>query len=174
MSSKTVLVALASTLLIAGCAGGRTSIVAKDASVPVSLSEGVRDRDGELVDKQRKTVVGTFEDERTAWGMMYSSVKLTPTKDISKNVDAQVQQVNGDAVINLRVATAHCALNFIPLLNLLPVWPGCTKVKIRGDIVRVAPKPARRPRVEARRAQPAPLPAAPPTPLALKPIPPGL
>jgi hypothetical protein len=145
MSRRTVMVALASTLLIAGCAGGRTSIVAGDASYPVSLSEGVRDRDGELVEEERKDFVGTYEDERMAWGTLYSSVKLTPTKDISKQVDAQVKKVRGDAVINLRVATEHCGWNFVPILNLLPVWPGCTTVKIKGDIVRVAPKAPRRP-----------------------------
>jgi hypothetical protein len=153
MTCRSALLALVPiVVLTAGCAGGRTSIVAKDASYPVSLSEGVRDRDGALVEDERKDFVGTFEDERMAWGMFYSSVKLTPTKDISRNVNDQVQKVNGDAVINLRVATAHCGWNFVPILNLLPVWPGCAKVKIEGDIVRVAPKAARPPHTKDKRA----------------------
>ncbi len=64
-------------------------------------------------------------------------MKLTPTKDISKEINAQVARAGGDAVINLRISTAHCGSDFVPVLSWFPVWPGCTNVHVEGDIVRV-------------------------------------
>jgi hypothetical protein len=127
-----------------GCAGARTSIVANDASYPISLSRGLRDAGGDLVPEERRKIVGTFHDDRTAWGMLYSGVKLTPTEDISNEINAQIAQAGGDAVINLRVSTAQCGTDYVPVLSWIPIWPGCTNVHIRGDIVRVTRlKPAK-------------------------------
>lgn len=137
--------AVLASALGAGCAGGRTSIAADGANYPVSMSQGVRDESGELVEKDRRVVVGTFDDKRTAWGMLYSGVKLTPKKDISKEVNRQVARAKGDAIVNLRVATETCALDFIPILNILPIWPGCTNVYVKGDIIRVEPKATKAP-----------------------------
>jgi hypothetical protein len=149
---KTLLTTALVSLCAVGCAGGRTTLVANDARYPISMSPGVRDSDGSLVEKERRETVGTFRDERTAWGMLYSGVKLTPKKDISSQVNRQVATVKGDAVVNLRVRTTHCAWNFVPVLNLLPIWPGCTNVHVEGDIVRVS----------RRRSKDAPLPVVEP------------
>lgn len=121
----------------AGCAGARTTIVAPTADVPVSLSHAVRDADATIVPAERREVVGSFHDERLAWGLLWSTVKLTPEKDISDEINAQVARAGGDAVINLRIASAGCGWNYVIGLNLLPVWPGCSKVFLDGDIIRV-------------------------------------
>ena len=131
---------VALALLATGCAGGRTTVVANQAEYPISMSQAVRDKEGEIVKPERREVVGTFEASGTAWGMMYSSVKLTPKTEISKEVNRQVGQARGDAIVNLSVSTAHCAMNFVLPLNFLPIWPGCTNVRVRGDIVKVRPK----------------------------------
>lgn len=139
--NKLHMFAAASLALFANaCAGGRTNIVAPDARYPVSMTAAVRDTDGTLVSKDRKVLVGRMEDERRSWGMVYSAVKLNPKQDISQLVNRQVRASGGDAVVNLQVASSHCGWNFVPLLNLLPVWPGCTIVHLRGDIVRVGEK----------------------------------
>jgi hypothetical protein len=122
---------------LTGCAGARTQVVAATAEVPVSMSRGVRDADGALVGADRREVVGQFDEDRTAWGMLYSAVKLTPEKDISRAVNEQVQRAHGDAVINVSIATRQCGLTWVPILNLLPFWPGCANVHVRGDIIRV-------------------------------------
>ena len=124
-----------------GCAGARTEVVAPTATVPISLSHAVRDGDGTLVPADRREVVGAFHDERTAWGMLYSVVKLTPTKDISSQVNGAVATSGGDAVVNLRVASKSCALNYFFPLTILPLWPGCTNVTVDGDIVHVRRDP---------------------------------
>jgi hypothetical protein len=120
-----------------GCAGARTTVVAPTANVPVSLSHAVRDADGTIVSASRREVVGAFHDERLAWGVLWSAIKLTPTKDISDEINAQVARAGGDAVINLRIASGGCGWNYVIGFNLLPVWPGCNKLFLDGDIVRV-------------------------------------
>jgi hypothetical protein len=129
--------ALAAALAGMGCAGARTRVVAPRAEVPVSLSHAVRDADGELVPRERREVVGQLHDERLAWGLLYSAVKLTPEKDISDEVNAQVTRAGGDAVVNVRIRTNGCAWNYFPVFSALPFWPGCAKVTVDGDIIRV-------------------------------------
>ena len=56
-------------------------------------------------------------------------------------VNQAVAAHGADAVINLRVAVDQCALNWAPIVFLLPIWPGCARIAIEGDIIKVAPKP---------------------------------
>lgn len=122
-----------------GCAGARTTVVADTASYPISLSRGVRDAKGEIVTLDRVVKVGTFEDDTMVWGLLYSAIRLNPTTDISTAANEQISSVGGDAVVNLRVEGRHCALDWFALFTLVPVWPGCASVKVRGDIIKVKP-----------------------------------
>jgi hypothetical protein len=124
-----------------GCAGARTTLVAPDAHYPVSLTRGVRDANGLLVPVESRSVVGKFEQDVTAWGLAYSAVSVTPTTDLSDAINGQVAAHGGDAIINLHIATSECALDYFILLNMLPVWPGCTLVHVEGQIVRVRGRP---------------------------------
>lgn len=142
MRTPVLLTAAFALSTAAGCVGANTSVVAPDAHYPVSLSRGVRDRDGSLVPEARRKVVGAFSEERMAWSMFYKLARLTPKTDLSQSIDQQVKAAGGDAIVNLRVGTLHCELNFTPLLTALPIWPGCAKVFVRGDIVKVLPAPA--------------------------------
>jgi hypothetical protein len=130
---------VALSLVATGCAGARTTLVAPDSRYPVSLTRGVRDGDGQLVPAARRQVVGKFAANLTAWGLFYSAANLTPTSDVSQAINEQVAATRGDAIVNLHVATADCALDWFVPLNLLPIWPGCTIVQLEGDIVRVVP-----------------------------------
>lgn len=160
MSRESVIGLCAAVVLAGatGCAGARTSVVAPTAEVPVSMSRGVRDADGKLVGKDRRQVVGKFETKQKAWGMVWSFVSLTPERDISAAINEQVKRVGGDAVVSLTVGAAQCGSNFALILNILPFWPGCSNLKITGDIIKVAP-------AQAQAAPPtAPPPTAPPPP----------
>jgi hypothetical protein len=137
--AKAAAVRLGFALAATGCAGASTTLVAPEARYPVSLTRGVRDADRELVPAERRQVVGRFEENVTAWGLLYSAISVTPTTDLSDAINAQIAARGGDAVVGLRVATAECALDFFFLLNMLPIWPGCTLVRAEGDIIRVLP-----------------------------------
>ena len=83
--------------------------------------------------------IGHLEEHRIAWGMLYSLASLTPTSDISDAINTQVAAAHGDAVIHLSIRSKPCAANFVPLVNWLPFWPGCSKLVFEGDIIRVLP-----------------------------------
>jgi hypothetical protein len=124
-------------VLVVGCAGARVQVTAATSSYPLSMSGGVRDLDGKLYARPSLKKVGDFYVEKTRVGILYSAV--TPRSfDISDDVNAQVAGVKGEAVINLEVTVSEgCAtLNGMPVLNALPIWPGCIPVIITGDIVR--------------------------------------
>ena len=140
---------IACLLVLSGCAGARSSIVMPDSTYPVSLSNGMRGADGHLLDKSEMEVVGKFHDERTAWGMIYSLVPLTPRLDLSSEVNGQVGAAKGQAVVRLRTETRPCALDYFVILSFLPIWPGCANVNVDGDIIRYkASEPAPRPSIE--------------------------
>lgn len=141
MKTKMAVALTVSACALAGCAGARTSVVANGAAYPVSMSPAVRNADGSLVARGQRRVVAKFESDSTAWGMFYSAIKLDPRTDLSRAINRQVHKAHGDAIVNLRVATSYCPLDFFPLLNWLPIWPGCTNVRVQGDIVRVTPPP---------------------------------
>jgi hypothetical protein len=130
-----------------GCAGARTSVVADDARYPISLSRAVRDADGSLVESGRIVNVRTLQIESTAWGVLYSAVRLTPRTDISNAVNERVSAWGGDALVNVQISSAHCATDWFAVFTMLPFWPGCTNVVVKGDIVKVLPNNTR----EARR-----------------------
>jgi hypothetical protein len=124
-----------------GCAGARVSITADTAKYPISFSGAVRDRGGVLYAGPTLQKVGAFAAERTSVGLLYSTVSLPGTWDVSEEINRQVQAAGGEAVINFRLAvTSSCtALNAFPLLNALPIWPGCSPLEATGDIVVRAP-----------------------------------
>lgn len=121
-----------------GCVGARTNVVAPDAAYPVSLSRAVRDADGTIVSQDRAVKVGTFRARFTAWGLFYTAVRLNPRTDISKSLNNQVKTAAGDAVVNLRVMSSVCAMDYIGVFFHTPLWPGCTKITVEGDIIKVA------------------------------------
>ncbi len=133
---------LALSLLLTGCAGARTTVVAGHSRYPVSLSRALRDRDGSLVTAERRKVVGQFSASHTAWGMVYSAAKLTPRTDISDEVNAQVAAAHGDGIVHLAIVTRACALDYFAFpFGVLPFWPSCALVNVTGDIVRVQAAP---------------------------------
>src|SRR5262249_5865284 len=126
---KGALLLLAFGLLLVGCGGAGTRVVAPDSAYPVSLSRGLRDADGNLLTADRRRVVGHFQDEGPAWTIFYPAIRLTPEKDISEWVNQQVKAANGHAVNKLTLTTKHCGVGMaLWVFSLLPVWPSCTYV----------------------------------------------
>jgi hypothetical protein len=128
----------ASVVLDAGCAGAHVEITAKQSRYAISMSQVVRDGSGLLYDHQSLEYVGALYTGRTRLGFFYSALTPLSTFDISEDVNAQVAAVGGEAVVGLTVSTSDgCdVLNDFPLLNILPLWPGCVPVTVTGDIVR--------------------------------------
>jgi hypothetical protein len=127
-------------LLACGCAGAHVGITAERARYPVSLSRVVRDQSGRIYNRHALTKVGSFSAKRAPVGVAYSALTYPSTYDISDEINLQVASSCGEAVVNLAVSVSNgcTVLNFFPLLNALPSWPGCVPLTITGDIVRRA------------------------------------
>ncbi len=140
--SSTLAAMIGVVALSTGCAGARTTVAADSAAYPISLSRAVRDSDGRIASSEHTLKVGALHHEATAWGLLYSAIRLTPRTDISEAVNAQVRAAGGNAVVRVRVSAAHCASDFFFLLTTIPVWPGCAKLVVTGDIVKVTSEAA--------------------------------
>jgi len=129
--------------LLAGCAGANVEVTARGAAYPISMSGSVRDSAGTLLDIHSMKIVSGFHLEATRIGILYSGVTPGSTLDISDAVNAQVSAARGEAIIRLSVTVVESCnfLNTVPVLNAIPVWPGCVPVVLDGLIVQRRPPP---------------------------------
>ncbi len=135
---KTRWIGIASLSLIAtGCAGARSSIEMPTSKYPVSMSAGMYGPNHEMLRHDQMEKVGDLSIDRTAWGMFYSLLPLTPTLDISQEVNEQLAASHADAVIKLRSNVRPCALDYFFVFTFIPFWPGCANIEIRGDMIRL-------------------------------------
>lgn len=141
----TALVATTLALLLSGCAGARNMVKADQAKYDVSLSGGLRESSGKLIPSEQLEVVGTYKQTAFGWGLVWSWVSLNSI-NLSKSINDQVEKAGGNAITNLSVNVQGGFLNFFPIFNWLPIWPGYNIVDFTGNIVKikaeVAPPPA--------------------------------
>jgi hypothetical protein len=135
MSARLFLLCAALFASSVGCAGARSYVVAREALVPISMSDGLRGEDGKLLADGQKHVVGEFSYDYRAWGMLWTAISFTGNKDISDAVNEQVKDAGGDAINNLEVRSGNCGWTLFTAVGLLP---SCSNVEIRGDIVKVS------------------------------------
>ena len=121
-----------------GCAGARVNVTVDHARYPLSLSSVVRDANGRPYDSHTLIKVGWLDVRKTTPAFVYSAVTIPPTRDFSDEINVQVAAAGGEAVVGLKIwASWGCDwLNFFPVLNILPIWPGCVPVRLTGDIVK--------------------------------------
>ena len=136
-----------SLMLLLSCAGARNLVKADKAKYDVSLSGGLRESSGKLIPPEQLEVVGTYKKTGYGWGLVWSWVSLNSI-NISKSVNEQVEKAGGNAVTNLSVSVQGGFLNFFPILNWLPIWPGYNIVDFSGNIVKIKAPPPPPPVVE--------------------------
>ena len=127
---------LAFSLVAAGCAGARGNVRFDSLEYPASMSGYLYGPDDRTLSPLSLQVVSEFEHGGRMWGVLYSWVPLTRSLDVSDAINREIEQAGGEGVINLSVTTDGCAINYIPALSLLPIWPGCADVTVAGEIVR--------------------------------------
>lgn len=119
-----------------GCAGAHSHIRADKSQYPISLSDGLRGDDGQLVSEARKRPVGSFQSQWSAWTALWTIIPLANrTHDISDEVNQQVIKAGGNAIVGLDVKVYQCGGNYFTILGILP---GCNNVVVSGNIVKVA------------------------------------
>jgi hypothetical protein len=121
--------------LCAGC-GVSSWVTAPEAKVPISMSNGLRDQQGELVPAANKQQVGELKMDYKACSMLWRIISFTGDKDISEEVNRQVSEAGGNAVTNLSVESSGTVWT---LMTLIGIFPDCSSVRIGGKIVKVTP-----------------------------------
>ncbi len=137
IARRPVLGSLVAACALSGCiAGGRTTVQFDDTEYPVSLSPTVYGSDGEILDPAARQKVGSLKVDRRAWSLVWGAVPTRKFTDLSDEVNAQIDAAEGQAVVNLKIMARQCVGNYVIPFTLLPFYPGCVKLKIRGDIIR--------------------------------------
>lgn len=124
-------------LLSTAACGTRSYVVADTAKYPVSMSSVVRDENARVVPPTEMQKLGTFKDDYTTCSMLWTIIPLgNRTRDISKRVNEEVAQREGEAVVNLRVEASAFVSS---IANIFGILPDCNRVRVRGDIVQRNP-----------------------------------
>jgi hypothetical protein len=130
------MLAIGAAILMTGCAGARTLVKADQAKYDVSLSGSLRDASGKLLTPDKLEVVGTYKQRGTGWGLIWSWVSLNSI-NLSKSINEQVEKAGGNGITDLTVDVQGGVLNFVPLFDWLPIWPGYNVADFTGKIVKI-------------------------------------
>ena len=80
--------------------------------------------------------LGAFEFSTTQLGFVWSLVP-SKTVEISEQINAAVAAKHGDGVVALSVTNKSCVSNYLFPLPILPFWPGCQELTVKGTVVRL-------------------------------------
>ena len=120
------------------CAGSRGSIKFSELKYPASMSGYLYNNKKEtLVKGDKLKVVQNFSYQKTFWSILYSYKSLSDEEEIVMALNEAIKDNNGYGVINLSAEMRACKINSIPVLSVLPIWPGCADITLKGEIVKV-------------------------------------
>jgi hypothetical protein len=125
--------------MLGACAGSRRGVRFDQLRYPVSASAYLY----APASVTQLVKVDDFRAEARLWGIFYSLIPLGGDLDVSATINKLVAKAGGDGVVDLTVRAESCGINYVFPLTLLPVWPGCTLVRVEGSVVRAlrAPPP---------------------------------
>lgn len=141
-------------LLVTACAGARTTLRFEGLEHPVSMSPHLPAEPG----APEPTLIGSFRRELRAFAFVYGLVAVDEEVDPSPLIEEEIRRLGGAGVINLEIEVSHCVFNYVIPFSLLPFWPNCARIELRGEVVgpppsaqaklfdQVTPPSSRRPR----------------------------
>jgi hypothetical protein len=134
---KITVISLVLSTFLFSCAGARGTVRFDRLKYPVSMSGLLYDSKGKLavVNKNLK-VVGKLRYTKTIYSMVYTGATFNPQQEFGDAMNEQIAAQKGDGVVNLKLGSRNCVYNFVPIVTMLPFWPGCTVIKAKGDIVK--------------------------------------
>lgn len=91
--------------------------------------------DGKILRLEQLESVGTFDARKRGWSTVWGLVPLH-ANEFSRDLNEQVEQVNGEAVVRLKITSTESGINLWFIINWIPIWPGCVRVHATGVIVR--------------------------------------
>ncbi len=127
-----------SLFCLVACAGGRGAIGFDSLQYPASMSGYLYNSEGHALPPESFVIADHFSKQLKIWGLAYSWAPVTKGSDtdVSGVLNAAIKKARGDGVIYLTVTSTRCWMNNVPIVTLLPFWPGCANVTVEGEIVR--------------------------------------
>ncbi len=123
-----------------GCVGNRQTVKLNGLDYAVSMTPTIYGNDGGIrADGVGLQVVGDIEVSHRYWSLVYSFVPLGDTKQQIQNFNRIIESRGGHGVINFEIENEGCDMNnfaYVIVPAVLPFFPGCSKITLRGKIVK--------------------------------------
>jgi hypothetical protein len=132
------------------------------------MTRAVRDPSGKILVTSQLREVGTLDIDYKACRMLWTLIPLWHgSNDISDEINDQIKQHKGEAILNLTVVSSATIWS---VMNLVGVLPDCSNVHVSGDIMaRVAAAPSAPPTATPAAATPSSASSSPVAPSAAAP-----
>lgn len=115
----------------------QSNIRADHARYPISLSGGLPTTDGRtLITGEDLVEVGQIDKTYWRCKILYSTIALGLDVDISDEVNRLAEAHQADGVTQLQVSSSETFTHNGFILRLLPIWPICHSVLIKGKLVK--------------------------------------
>jgi hypothetical protein len=128
-------------LLSVGCgiAGAKFRVAANTATIPISFSDGLIGRQGDVVVLgESLEEVHSFTFELKPISVMYGTT--ASEVELSDAINEVVSKHEGDGIVQLAIRSENCPQNAVPFVTMLPFYPGCMKLIVSGVVVREVKK----------------------------------
>ena len=131
---KTLLGVCATTML--ACAGSKGNLRLDQLEYPASFS-------GYIYDEKQQPLrigggvkkVGEVTASKRVWAMLYGQAVLSDDSALIREFNDEMRKTGATGAVNLQLESSACLLNHFFILNILPFWPGCTVLELRGDAI---------------------------------------
>lgn len=131
MSRRFALSVLFTVPWATACAVADTSLRFDGMEHPVSLSSHLPPEAAALA----TIPLGTFRQELRTFAFVYGYLPMERAVQLAPVIDREIRRLGGTAAINVSVEVHHCVLNYVVPLNVLPIWPTCARVELRGEVL---------------------------------------
>lgn len=131
-----------SMLLSLGCSAGASGgrIHFDSLKYPVSMSKSLYGPNKEILqDGVNLEHIKDFEFSMEHCSVLYSIVPLTSTRKISDQMNKEIDAAGGDGMTQVSFTTDNSWATAVPILHILPIWPGCQQITVSGHIVKRVP-----------------------------------
>lgn len=126
-------------VLLSGCAGARCRVTMHSVQPPVSCTPCVFDASGKICTAKTQEIVRHIKFSKYNWSMLWTSIPLNKRDwDISPEINEDLQETPGNAVVNVTVRAQGCNFLYWYFAALVPIIPSYEKVTVEGDIVKIA------------------------------------
>jgi len=116
--------------------GSKALLNFKESDFPVSMTKKTFITKNRIANSNEYYVVGFYKKEFKSWSMFWSFLNLTGPIELGPDINKSVIKVKGDAIDNLRVKVKGSFYRYVPVLSVLPFWPGEISGTVVGRIIR--------------------------------------